>query len=240
MSKCMLKGEWLWWGGGTYTYLHLSFSSRVPREVTDSAWMNSENSMRPSCREGQGGDREGVRSSLNHSSYLYQLSPVHVCQGKNKNRARLLAPSGLLFLPCTWPPPPLSLSLPRSLEGGKCHPWSLVRRMPPVHCLKGVAHMTMVFRAGIVHLASTTQPNLPTIVSWIDIAKMAPSNKAKYCSNPSSCFDFALIYIGMRRLPQEATFPINSLKLWPMALWRRGLGAGCDWLNNKMACCECR
>lgn len=28
--------------------LHRSFSSRVPLEVTDSAWMNSENSIRPS------------------------------------------------------------------------------------------------------------------------------------------------------------------------------------------------
>lgn len=29
-------------------HLHLSFSSSVPREVTDSAWMNSENSILPS------------------------------------------------------------------------------------------------------------------------------------------------------------------------------------------------
>lgn len=36
--------------------LHRSFSSRVPLEVTDSAWMNSENSIRPSWRErGAGG-----------------------------------------------------------------------------------------------------------------------------------------------------------------------------------------
>lgn len=36
--------------------LHRSFSSRVPLEVTDSAWMNSENSIRPSWQErGAGG-----------------------------------------------------------------------------------------------------------------------------------------------------------------------------------------
>lgn len=35
--------------------LHRSFSSRVPLEVTDSAWMNSENSIRPSCRREKGG-----------------------------------------------------------------------------------------------------------------------------------------------------------------------------------------
>lgn len=37
--------------------LHRSFSSRVPLEVTDSAWMNSENSILPSWqeREGRGG-----------------------------------------------------------------------------------------------------------------------------------------------------------------------------------------
>lgn len=38
--------------------LHLSFSSSVPREVTDRAWMNSENSMRPSCRVTKGRERE--------------------------------------------------------------------------------------------------------------------------------------------------------------------------------------
>lgn len=40
--------------------LHRSFSSRVPLEVTDSAWMNSENSIRPSCRRERG--RRGLVS----------------------------------------------------------------------------------------------------------------------------------------------------------------------------------
>lgn len=35
--------------------LHRSFSSRVPLEVTDSAWMNSENSILPSWQERGGG-----------------------------------------------------------------------------------------------------------------------------------------------------------------------------------------
>lgn len=49
--------------GGLPFALHRNFSSRVPREVTDRAWMNSENSMRPSCGESKGGDGE----NKNHS-----------------------------------------------------------------------------------------------------------------------------------------------------------------------------
>lgn len=41
--------------------LHRSFSSRVPLEVTDSAWMNSENSIRPSCGRERG---MGVNAEL--------------------------------------------------------------------------------------------------------------------------------------------------------------------------------
>lgn len=43
--RLLLAGAGAWWGMGD---LHRSFSSRVPLEVTDSAWMNSENSILPS------------------------------------------------------------------------------------------------------------------------------------------------------------------------------------------------
>lgn len=47
--------------------LHRSFSSSVPLEVTDSAWMNSENSIRPSWQE-----REGQVASVSRATWSGQ------------------------------------------------------------------------------------------------------------------------------------------------------------------------
>lgn len=41
-------------GSAPRGHLHLNFSSSVPLEVTDSAWMNSENSILPSWGRNRG------------------------------------------------------------------------------------------------------------------------------------------------------------------------------------------
>lgn len=79
--------------------------------------MNSENSIRPSCRET---NMEGV--SILYLLYFPQLlfCPVMMSLMHSiENGARRCAPSRGLFLPCTWFSP----------EAKTCHLWSLVRWM---------------------------------------------------------------------------------------------------------------
>lgn len=93
--------------------LHLSFSSRVPREVIDKAWMNSENSMRPSCRET---NAEGV--NILHLLYFPQLlSCFDVLDAFGWKWDQTVR--SWLFLTFSWYSP----------EAKTCHLWSLVRWM---------------------------------------------------------------------------------------------------------------
>lgn len=125
-------------GGGGCIFLHLNFSSRVPREVTDKACMNSENSMRPSCRVTKGGERgrkwpRDRVSILLHTRYTfmgYLLFFHDVLVVFSWKLGQTFAPSQLLFLPCTWLSP----------EAEICHLWSLGRWMLLAHSLKVIAH----------------------------------------------------------------------------------------------------
>lgn len=130
--------------GGGCIFSHLSFSSRVPREVTDKAWMNSENSMRPSYRLAKGRERERESErkwprdkmsivlhtccscTFMNSLLFFQDVLASFC----RKRGQTVAPSQLLFLPCTWLSP----------EAEICHLWSLGRWMLLVHSLKVTAH----------------------------------------------------------------------------------------------------
>lgn len=117
--------------------LHLNFSSRVPREVTDKAWMNSENSMRPSYGEIKGRDRK-IKWPTDKMRVL-DLQFFHdVLAALCWKRGQTFAPSPRLFLPCTWLSP----------EAEICHLWSLLRWMLLAPSLQVTAQKTTAVYSG--------------------------------------------------------------------------------------------
>ena len=152
-------------------FSHLSFSSRVPREVTDKAWMNSENSMRPSCTVAKGRERERGRERENGpetrwASYFalggVVLSWTPCCSFKmsllhsSEKRGQTFALSRLLFLPCTWLSP----------EAEICHLWSLGRWMLPAHSLKVHKHTTTLFSINHFSNDSSSRMGLADNSEW--------------------------------------------------------------------------
>lgn len=146
--------------GGGCIFSHLNFSSRVPREVTDKAWMNSENSMRPSYRVTKRREREREwerrkgpekrRASYFNccscsfiNSLLFFHDALDVFCWK---RGQTIASSQMLFLPCTWLSPQEEI----------CHLWSWVRWMLPAHSLKVTAQKQLLYIWGkdVSHVSS--------------------------------------------------------------------------------------
>lgn len=157
--------------GGSCIFLHLNFSSRVPREVTDKAWMNSENSMRPSYRVKKGREETAQRPDehlTSHLLYLYfqeLLLFFHDALAVFWKRGQTVAPSQLLFLPCTWLSPGAKI----------CHLWSLGRWMWLAHSLKVTAlkQPLCIWGEDVSHFFTDS-------ILWMDMANNSVWQGRKY------------------------------------------------------------